>query len=187
VAPFALAPRTRWGSALRSVPVRVGLVVLTALGLSFALRSTAVERDRIVVKAWQEFRDKRHVNVLDGPFASRLRAKAGTQLIACVGLRSSHQLTGGDFVNQIVYLPVSRDGDRSRGTFDWGRDDRTRPDQAAWLQHVDATSPALLVLVHDEDAPSFPESRWAANDTARFTLFAVNGRDTVYSVRAPKR
>lgn len=187
IAPYAVARRTRWGAFVRSMPVRVLVLAGASIGLALALRATAAGRDRIAVNVWQDMREHRHVRVLDGAFARSLRALAGKQPIAFVGLRSSHQLTGGDFVNQTVYLPVSKDGDRSRGTFQWGRDDRTRPDQAAWLRHVDATAPALLVLVYDDEVPRFPESGWAAMDTARFTLLAVNGRDTVYSVRPQRR
>ena len=167
--------------------LRVLLLVSISIGLALALRATAGGRDAIAVSVWQDLREHHHVRVLNGTFARSLRARAGKQLIAFVGLRSSHQLTGGDFVNQTVYLPVSKDGDRSRGTFRWGRDDRTRPDHAAWLRHVDATAPVMLVLVYDDEVARFPESEWAATDTARFTLFAVNGRDTVYSVRPLRR
>lgn len=187
IAPYAVGRRTRWGALVRSLPIRVLVVAGASIGLACALRATAAGRDRIVVSVWQDLREHHHVRVLDGAFARELRTRAGKQPIAFVGLRSSHQLTGGDFVNQTVYLPVSASGDRSRGTFQWGRDDRTRPDHAAWLRHVDATAPALLVLVYDDEAPRFPESDWAATDTARFTLLAVNGRDTVYSVRPQRR
>ncbi len=186
VAPAVWAMRAPWSSHLRSLPLRVLGVALGALGLTLALAVTAAGRERIMAGAWQNLREHAQLEMLDSTLVRRVRAAAGDRAVACVGLRSVHQLTGSDLSTRVLYLPISSAGTPAAGTFRWGSDDRTRGDQAAWSARVDAGAPALLVLVHSPDTPARIEARWAAADSSRFTLFAVDGRDTVYTVHPPR-
>lgn len=182
-APVALALRTPHGAWPRSGLLRVAALVAISVAVVAVLRVSATSREGIVDAAWQGYREREAVRVFDRGLAAALRDAAGERTIAVVGLRSSYQLTGGDFRHHTVYVPVARDGEPDLGTFRWGRDDRTRPDRTAWTARIDALQPAFLALAYVDTVGRAIEAQWAADDTARFTRHAVNGRDTVYAIR----
>ena len=184
VLPWVWAERTAWRARLAAWPVRLAMLMAFALILAGAVRSTASSREEITAQVWGEWRQQQEVFGLAPGFADSLKRTMGEDPAAFAGLHSSYQWSTGNWSGRELYVPVSRAPQAPGGTFRWGMDDRSKPDHAAWLERFEQPGgPRWLVVVHNKKFPAVLEAAWATHDTARFTRFAVSGRDTVYRVR----